>query len=270
MNCENLQFNLSIYADDVLSDQDRTAVDGHLAQCPLCRQKLDDYQSLRQSLRVLPRPELSSMALNSIRNSVAERLTTVETSPIFILSDGVQDWFKMRFMPYSIAVAASILFAVGLLWSLAAGDFSRNVDRLARYEKNDKETILLANANPKGNDLSADGLPPRVLTISDATPTINPAGALVAISQSLMRGNMKDEEVVVVADVFGNGLAQIAEVVEPKNNWQTVNELEKALKTDPDFAPFMPAKTDHRSNETVRVILKIQRVDVVDKSPNRK
>jgi hypothetical protein len=76
-----------------------------------------------------------------------------------------------------------------------------------------------------------------------------------------VRGEMKEDEVVVVADVFSNGLAQIAEVVEPTNNWKTVNELEEALKNDPDYAPFVPAKADHRS-ETVRVIFKIQHVEV--------
>lgn len=72
---------------------------------------------------------------------------------------------------------------------------------------------------------------------------------------------MNDDEVVVVADVFSNGLAQIAEVVEPTNNWNTVNELEKALDSDPDYAPFVPSQSDRRS-DTVRVIFKIQRVDV--------
>ena len=88
---------------------------------------------------------------------------------------------------------------------------------------------MLANANPKAENLMADGLPPSVLLLSDASPSVNPSGALVAVSNSLMRGNMKDEEVVVVADVFSNGLAQIAEVVEPTNNWKTVNELERAF-----------------------------------------
>ncbi|MBA4183932.1 MAG: hypothetical protein H0X49_07955 [Acidobacteria bacterium] len=72
---------------------------------------------------------------------------------------------------------------------------------------------------------------------------------------------MKDDEVVVVADVFGDGLAQIAEVVEPSSDRRAVRELEKALKNDPNFAPFVPANYDKRS-DTVRVILKINRVDI--------
>jgi hypothetical protein len=266
MNCENLQFDLSIYSDDILSEKERAAVENHLAQCPLCRQTRDDYLSLRQSLRVLDRPALSAELLNKVRSTVAGELVTTETTPIVLLSDGVQNWFKMRFMPYSIGTATSLLLGISLLWAILAGDFSRNVNDIASFQNNSNQSILLANANPKAGNLMADGLP-----LSDATPSINPSGALVAVSKSLMRGKMKDEEVVVVADVFSNGLAQIAEVVQPTNNWKTVNELEKALETDPDFAPFVPSKADRRS-DTVRVILKIQRVDidVAAKTPKKK
>ncbi len=271
MNCENLQFDLSIYTDDILSEKECAAVEHHLAQCPLCRQKRDDYLALSRSLRSLKRPVISADLLNTVRNSVSNKLQTNITTPIVILSDGVENWFKMRFMPYSIATAASLLIGISLLWAILAGDFSRNVNNIASYRNDTNQSILLANGNPKAENLIADGLPPSVLLLSDATPTVNPSGALVAVSNSLMRGKMKDEEVVVVADVFSNGLAQIAEVVQPTNNWKTVNELEKALETDPDFAPFVPSKADRRS-DTVRVILKIQRVDidVADKNSEEK
>lgn len=72
---------------------------------------------------------------------------------------------------------------------------------------------------------------------------------------------MKDDEVVVVADVFGNGLAQIAEVVEPSRNRQAVDALQKALDSDPAYAPFVSSNLDKRS-ENVRVVLKFQSVNV--------
>jgi hypothetical protein len=76
-----------------------------------------------------------------------------------------------------------------------------------------------------------------------------------------VRGNATDDEVTVVADVFGNGLAQIAEVVEPSADRRAVEQLQKALESDPAYAPFVPANMDHRSG-TIRVILKIQNVNV--------
>ena len=269
MNCENLQFDLSIYADDILSETAHAGVEKHLAQCPLCRQKRDDYLALSQSLRSLQRPPVSAELLNTVRTAVSNELQTNLTTPIVILSDGVENWFKMRFMPYSIATAASLLIGVSLLWAILAGDFSRNVNNIASFRNDTNQSVMLANANPKAENLLADGLPPSVLLLSDASPSVNPSGALVAVSNSLMRGKMKDEEVVVVADVFSNGLARITEVVEPTNNWKTVNELEDALDSDPDFAPFVPSSEDRRSG-TVRVILKIQRVDIDARIPQKK
>ena len=99
------------------------------------------------------------------------------------------------------------------------------------------------------------------LAFAGESPSINPQGALVALTKSLVRGEMKDDEVVVVADVFGNGLAQIAEVVEPSSDRDAVMELQKALQSDPAYAPFVPANLDQRS-ETIRVVLKIQNVNV--------
>ena len=60
---------------------------------------------------------------------------------------------------------------------------------------------------------------------------------------------------------FGNGLARIAGVVEPPDNANAMKELEKAFNTNPDSAPFMPSKVENKAN-AVRVVLKIQRVDV--------
>jgi hypothetical protein len=97
--------------------------------------------------------------------------------------------------------------------------------------------------------------------VSGESPSLNPNGALVALTRSLVRGEMKDDEVVVVADVFGNGLAQIAEVVEPSRDRMAVGELERALRSDPSYAPFVPANMDLRS-DSVRVVLKIQNVNV--------
>lgn len=269
MFCENLHFNLSLYSDDVLNAEERVVLDEHLTQCPLCRQKLTDFQSLRNNLRVLPRVAFSNELLNKVRKSVAEELYTVETKPIFIFSDNVQNWLQMRLMPYTVGTVASLVLGFSLLWTLLSG-FPRSWQN-GEYVTNDKSMILLANVNPKGNSgdvVAIDEFPELDIKISNAAPSINPSGALIALTKSFVRGDMKDDEVVIVADVFGNGLARIAEVVEPTNDWKTVNELEDALENDPDFAPFVPAKVDHRS-ETVRVIFKIQHVEVSTKKARR-
>lgn len=257
MKCEDLQLNLSIYLDNVLSEGEQFIVDEHLAQCPLCRLKLSDFQSLRRDLRVLPRPEPPKFFPAALRQRLA-----VKANNERIINVKFREWLQMRLMPYSVGVAASLLLGFSLLWSLLSS--ANNAPELAKFQPN--KAVMLANPEtlnlPNEVELSAADFAAARISVAGDSPSVNPQGALVALTKSIVRGKMRDDEVVVVADVFGDGLAKIAEVVEPANDRQTVRELKKALETNPDYAPpFVPANLDQRS-KTVRVVLKIQRVNV--------
>ncbi len=264
MKCENLQFNLSVYSDDILSVEECANVEEHLTRCPLCRQKLADFQALRGSLRGMQRLEMPSDLLASVRSGVAREAGTYGQKREFIFTEDFRRWLLMRFMPYGVGTVASLLLGFMLLWTLFSfKHYNGQNAESAQYEPFAKSSVLLADASPKTDsfELSDADFARARLSVSGESPSVNPQGALVALAKSFVRGEMKDDEVVVVADVFGNGLAQIAEVVEPSRDREAVRELEKALKNDPNFAPFVPANIDHRS-DTVRVILKIQSVNV--------
>ena len=82
------------------------------------------------------------------------------------------------------------------------------------------------------------------------------------MANTLVRGQMKDEEVVVIADVFSDGVAQIAQVVESSRNRKAVDELKRAFDEDAQLSsPFVPAKLENRP-ESVRVVLRFQSVNV--------
>lgn len=272
MKCENLQFNLSIYLDDCLTEDERALVDTHLAQCPVCRQKLADFQELRNNLRVLARPEIPDYVLNSVRSAVAGELNTIGTSPLFLFPSASRGWLQSFLMPYSVGVVASLLLGFMVLGVLLSGvNGNRQNTEFASVTPKYNQTLILTNPKLNGNEnfifdssdipLSSRDFSTSRLSVSGESPSVNPTGALIALTKSLVRGEMKDEEVVVVADVFGNGLAQIAEVIEPPQDAQTLYNLNKALNTDPDFAPFVPASFDKRA-DSVQIVLKIQRVDV--------
>ena len=140
----------------------------------------------------------------------------------------------MYLLPYSIGTAASLIFGFVLLWTLLSASNGTQED-FAKYETPGKSTILLANLNPGRTDqfdLTPAAYARERLLVSGESPSVNPQGALVALTRSFVRGEMSDDEVVVVADVFGDGLARIAEVVEPSRDRRAIRELEKVLRDE--------------------------------------
>jgi len=244
MRCEEVQNLIAIEADDALREGESVVLNEHLSTCPLCRQERDDMRALTRDLRMMHRPTIASDAVFSIRNAVSDRLGAPKG---FWISEDRRPWFQTWLMPSSLGTVASAVIGIGFMWLLSLAPvpspsqpFYPDIDRL--------EPAQLAYAGPRRG-------------VSSESPSVNPQGALVALTNSLVRGEMNDDEVVVVAEVFGNGLAKIDEVVEPSKNRRAVGELEKALKSDPDFAPFVPADMDQRP-DSVRVVLKIQSVNV--------
>lgn len=265
MKCENSQFNLPLYAENILADVERENLDAHLAQCPLCRARAAEFQLLRNDLRSLPHPAMPSDLLYAVRNTVANELKRAERKHAPIFSTGFREWMQYRLMPYSVGTIASLILTFSLLLTLlSTKDATKKGVENAQLGAN--RSVLAAANNPLvpntlyGGEYSLSELP-----IGGESPSINPASALVALTKSIVRGKMKDEEVVIVADVFGDGIAKIAEVVEPPQDRRALHSLEKAMNEKRASAPFVPASQDRRA-QVVRVIFKIQRVDVIDKS----
>jgi hypothetical protein len=63
---------------------------------------------------------------------------------------------------------------------------------------------------------------------------------------------------MIVADVFTNGSASLANVMQAPRDRRMLQDFERALRQD---AAFVPASVDRRA-ETMRVVFSIQRVDV--------
>lgn len=263
MKCSEVKSNLPLYSDDVLSGGERAQLDSHLDTCPLCRQSLSEFQTIKNGLRALARPRLSERTLANLRSAIASELRPSFVGPTFRLVEEKRNWLETWMFPSTVGSFASLVFGSFLLWAIlsTAPDPSSYV---ADASASPKTSVMLASNGSLGQDsldLSPSEYASTRLAIAGESPSVNPQGALVALTRSLVRGEMKDEEVVVVADVFGNGLARIAEVVEPPTEDGAIQRLEKALESDPVYAPFVPASFDRRS-ENMRVILKIQNVNV--------
>ena len=67
---------------------------------------------------------------------------------------------------------------------------------------------------------------------------------------------------MVVADVFSNGNASLADVVQAPRDRRMLADFESALRRD---AAFVPASLDRRP-DTMRVVFSVQKVDVRDRN----
>lgn len=257
MKCSEIQFELAFYADGSLLQSSAAAVREHLRACPVCRQKYAETVEMRNALRRMRRPAIPAGLSRAIKDSAIGERRRVAKAWVTLPADA-REWLELRLLPYGVGVLATVLVGFMFLALL----FSNLID----YGQRPTGTSLLAsNRNPFDNSkigsLSPEEYAQSRLAFAGESPSVNPNGALIALTKTLIRGDMKDDEVVVVADVFGNGLAQIAEVVEPSRDQRAVEELAKALATDPAYAPFVPTTLENRP-ESVRVVLRFQSVNV--------
>jgi hypothetical protein len=261
MKCSNLHSDLAVYADGLLSEKEAASVAAHLETCPVCRIAQSEIVELRSALRRMQRPEMPSAMRKQLQAAVTSERRATKHSWLPFTAD-IREWLTLRVMPYGVGVAATVMLGLGLLLMINSSG-----GRYTQFAAAPGESgILLASNHDPLADVTVDGISPAAFArsrndVSSESPSINPKGALVALTRSLVRGNMKDDEVVVVADVFGNGLAQIAEVIEPSRDRNAVEELQKALGTDPSYAPFVPATMENRP-QSMRVVLRFQSVNV--------
>lgn len=268
MNCEFIQLDLSLYPDGTLSPGRKAAVDSHLAACPLCRQRLDDIRALRVALGDLQTPTAPAGLSSSVKIAVRTELLRRRNSRTGFIPGQLLDYLQMRVMPYAVGTAASVVVGLSILWVLLIGNAGLTSD-LATDRNGTTTLIFPTTSTPAGDSITPSGLAAERLAVSGESPSINPQGALVELTKSLASSHIGDDEVVVIADVFGDGIASVEEVVAPLDDVKTVFELEKALRQDATDAPFVPAFLDKRA-DSVRVVLKIQRVDVSTNSKKRR
>ncbi len=268
MNCEALQLDLSLYPDGTLSPDRKAAVDSHLGACPLCRQKLDDIRGLRAALGEFQSSAAPAGLATSVKIAVRTELLRTRNTRTGFISEQLLDYLQMRVMPYAVGTAASVILGVSFLWILLIGNAGLTSDLAA--DRNRGTTLIYPTTSTSaGDSITPSGLAAERLAVSGESPSINPQGALVELTKALASSHTRDDEVVVIADVFGDGIASVEEVVAPLDDAKTVFELEKALRQDATDAPFVPAFLDKRA-DSVRVVLKIQRVDVKTNSKKRR
>ena len=169
-------------------------------------------------------------------------------------------------MPYSVGAVYSMILFVAVFGALR---------QQLRVLRNLAEAQALENAQPDGTAVaSAPGLDDVTRPLSpglavaarapftDESPTLNPRGALAALTLTPpSEGRPDDDDMIVVADVYSNGSASLAAVVTPPRNRHMIDDLQDAFRQSP---AFVPASLDRRP-QTMRVVFGLQTMNVADR-----
>ncbi|MFN2531245.1 MAG: anti-sigma factor [Pyrinomonadaceae bacterium] len=260
MQCEEIEPSLSLYVDDALLLPTRVTIDEHLDGCPVCRFEVAELRALKRSLSLLPRPALPEELVPNISAAVMIEAAAARQSPLPSLGHRVARFLQPRLMPYTVGSFASV-FMFAMMFAALRPHF-----------------VALREAAAQGHDVLVLQFPGYDLTkpvtpedfaasrapFAEQSPSLNPGGALAALTRAYTRpADYQDaDDMIVVADVFSNGAASLADVVQAPRNRRMLDEFETALRQD---AAFVPASLDRRP-DTMRVVFAVQKVDVNERN----
>lgn len=264
LSCEEIQQELSLYLDDQLTLPARAAADEHLHRCPVCRAELAELRLITRGLSQLSRPVAPPQLVSSISDALMIEAAARLKQPRLPFNVRLAVWLRPRLMPYTIGSLASILLFIGILAGLRTSmDTFRDWDKALRQSDEAAYRIIEVKGVDRGYDLTKPVAPDAFAATrapyAIESPSLNPRGALAALTRSQLHAHQQDEDdMVVVTDVFSNGNASLAGVVQPPRDRRMLEEFQAALRQN---AAFVPASYDRRP-ETMRVVFVVQKVKV--------
>ena len=259
---------MALYADDGLKPDERAACYRHLEVCPVCRTHLLEIRSIRGGLAMLARPTPPANLTQSINKALVAAAVTQKARQDKTFGDIARAWLQPVMMRYAFSSLASLIIFVSVFAAMRPQMIALHEAALAF----DSVPIMIETTDPfrPGFDINRPISPESYAALrapfTSESPSLNPVGALATLTSEPTRlrgaGREGDDNMMVVADVFTNGSASLANVMQAPRDRRMLEDFEKALRQN---AAFVPARLDRRP-ETMRVVFSIQRVDVHDRN----
>jgi Putative zinc-finger len=261
MLCEETKQSLSLYIDDCVSLPTRVGIENHLERCPVCRAEVVQLRSLSRSLSLLTRPTPPTDLSRAISDALATE-AAARRQPQPSLGRRIAQFIEPRLMPYTVGSFASVILFAMMFLALRP-----HFVALREAAIHNSSVIVIRPVNSLydlNQPVDAEAFAASRAPYAEESPSLNPDGALAALTRSYVhppRGLYGDgDDMIVVANVFSNGSASLADVVQAPRDKRMLDEFETALRQD---AAFVPASLDRRP-DTMRVVFAVQKVDVDD------
>ena len=263
MTCEETRQALSSYVDDCLSLPARVAVDEHLDRCPVCRAEVAELRALTRSLSSMTRPVAPRDLAVTISDLLTIEAAARRQAPNPKLSYRIARFLEPRLMPYTVGSFASVIMFFLMLNALRPHFVALREASI----QNSGSVFLLRATDPiydlyqpkSPEDFAASRAP-----YAEQSPSLNPEGKLAALTRAYLHPHPSSysdaDDMIVVTNVFSNGTASLAEVVQPPRDRRMLDEFESALRQD---AAFVKASLDRRP-DTMRVVFTVQKGPSVD------
>jgi len=267
MSCDQIQETLSLYGDDGLTAEARANCYRHLEVCPVCRARLAELRSLKRSLAVLPKPTPPRDLIPTINQRLRSAGANGRSRHARTIGELLTEWLEPVVARYAFSSFASLILFAAVFAALrpqmiALHEAALTLDQIAMSEPVD----LFATAYDISKPISQASYAAQRIPFNTESPSLNPSGALALLAfpseGARRKTGQRDDDMVVVADVFSNGAASLADIMHAPRNRRMLDEFQKALRQD---AAFVPAAMDRRP-ETMRVVFSVQRVDVRDRN----
>lgn len=268
MTCEELRTAISAYADDELTANARAACDEHFISCPVCRAELAETKAIARRLASISRPAPPANLARQISDRLnTERVVLAQSAPRVpaqrLTTTAVLRWFAPRAMPVSIGVVASVLLFVTVIGALVPTMRTLHVlERTSLIEfgaANSDEALASTRGYDVTQPITAAEYVASRSPYTSISPSIDPRGALAtSVAHLSDTAGGGDDDMLVVADVFSDGQASLAEVVNAPRDSRMLDDLQAALRSTP---AFVPSRLDNRP-PTMRVVFMVQRLDV--------
>jgi len=274
MNCDEIQQLISLYVEDGLTLDERQACYQHLEVCPVCRARMAELRTLRSSLANLSRPAPPADLVPKINVALAAKAAEMRARRNATTFDAINDWavkwLQPRPMRYAFSSLASIIIFTAVFAALRPHMIALHEATLAFEQVQvsttpDEYFLLVTEPYDITKPISPESYAALRTPYNAESPSLNPNGALATLGWQVdrYRNNRDgDNNMVIVADVFTNGSASLANVMQAPRDRRVLEDFERALRKD---AAFVPAALDRRP-ETMRVVFSVQRVDVHEQS----